>query len=108
RTIRGAANAAPADAAHRRHALRVGRVVAGLAAGLAVAQRAPGIIVSRLGKARAGSAEDGHAEEGEGTEVLAHAGLLLGGEVFRPGAARSIGIVRTESCAYVRREAPLV
>src|SRR5262249_12591654 len=72
------ADAGPADAADRRHALGVGPEVAGLAAAApAAADRAPGIVVGRLGKARRGCAED-RDQKGEGAENLPHDWLLRG------------------------------
>src|SRR5262252_2373100 len=69
------ANADPADAAERGHALLIAREVAGLGAAPTSADRAPRVVVGRLGEAGRGCAREGH-EEGEGAENFPHRWLL--------------------------------
>src|SRR5262245_6132641 len=83
-TVIRAADAVPADAADRGHALGKGGVVArqGTAGGAAAILGAPGIVVGRLGEAGRSGAYDGH-KKGEGTEDLPHRWLLGVGCLFK-------------------------
>src|SRR5215813_5185441 len=80
------ADAGAADTAQVRHALRIARVVARLPAAFIAAQRAPRVVVGRLGGARMRLGDESEAEEGE-EQQSAH-GCSPGRFLPRPDAFR--------------------